>query len=99
MIWALAAAALAVFLEYTYRTSGFHWWCLPVGALLTYLVYQTIRPENAPSLLVGIASFSLGTVLARMVLSQFVLGEPLVKGTLVAAAALLVANVAGRLWH
>ena len=66
---------------------------------MTYLVYQAVRPENAPSLFVGLVAFGLGTVVARAVVSHFLLDEPLIKGTLVAAVALVVANVVGRLWR
>ena len=98
LVWAFAAAVLAVWLEVVYRTSD-HWplWCAGPALALTICIYYTIH--GGPSFLVAVVGFSLFTLVLRMGVSQFMLGEPVIRGNLVAAVLLLGATVVGRLWR
>lgn len=96
--WAALAAFPVIFLEVLYRRSDtWPWWAAFPAVLVTYLVYKTIH--SGPSLLIAGAAFGLMTILARMGVSHFVLGEPVVKGNLAAAGFLIAAVFVGRIWR
>ena len=98
LMWAFAAAAIAVPLELVYRRAD-SWplWAVLPGALLTYCIYRTIHA--GPSYILAIAGFSMFTLLLRVAVSGLVLGEAITRGNLVAALALFIGVVFGRLWR
>ena len=49
-------------------------------------------------MILAVVMFTLSTLLLRALASQFLLGEPLARGNLLAVVALLVAAVVGHLW-
>lgn len=98
--WALVAATFAVGQEILFKQGWDwprHWWLfIPMALATSFSIYKLVT--NGPTLLVAIVAFSLSTLLLRSLASQFLLGEPLVRGNLVALLALGVAVVAGNLW-
>ena len=99
-IWAVLAAILAVTLEVLYKRDvawlDYWWFFAPVSVLISYSLFRLVT--GGPTLLVSIVAFSLSTLILRSLASQFLLGEPLARGNLVALCALGVAVVAGNLW-
>lgn len=93
-----AAGLIAVFLEYQYRSND-QWqpWYLLPYIVMSLLLWHAIK--GGPTLLIAVAGFNLVTLLARTGVSHFLLGEPVVKGNLVAALALLVAILLPKLWR
>ena len=100
-LWALTAATLAVWLEVLYKQGwGWleHWWLfIPAAIAVNFSVYKLVT--TGPTLLVAIVAFSLSTVLLRSLASQFLLGESVARGNLVAVVALVIAAVVGHLWR
>ena len=100
-LWALIAATLAVGLEVLYRRGWDwleHWWLfIPMAVAVNFSVYKLVT--NGPSLLVAIVAFSLFTILMRALASQFLLGEAVARGNLIAVAALVIAAVVGQFWR
>ncbi|KKM46757.1 hypothetical protein LCGC14_1559360 [marine sediment metagenome] len=99
--WALSAATLAVGLEVLYKRGWSwpeYWWLfIPVAIIINFSVYKLVT--TGPTLLLAIVAFSLSTLLLRVLASQFLLGEALAKGNLVAVVALVTAAVVGRIWR
>ena len=100
-LWALTTAALAVGQELLFRQGwGWreHWWGFVPRALgVSFSVYKLVT--NGPSLLVAIVAFSLFAILLRALASQFLLGEPVARGNLIAVVALVIAAVVGQFWR
>ena len=100
-VWALSAATLAVGLEVLYRRGWDwfeHWWLfIPAAIVINFSVYKLVT--TGPTLLLAIVAFSLSTLLLRVLASQFLLGEALAKGNLVAVVALVTAAVVGHIWR
>jgi hypothetical protein len=98
--WAFLAATFAVTAEVLYKKGfawGDYWWLfVPMAVVINYAVFRTVM--GGPTLLLSIVAFSLSTLVLRSLASQFLLGEPLAKGNLVALCALGAAVVAGHLW-
>ena len=98
--WAFTAATLAVGAEVLYKKDfawGDYWWLfVPMAVAINYSVFRTVT--GGPTLLLSIVVFTLSTLTLRSLASQFLLGEPLARGNLVAFCALGLAIVAGRLW-
>ncbi len=99
-LWAFLAATLAVLNEVLYKR-GFEWWdywwlFIPISVLISYSLFRTVT--GGPTLLLSIVAFSLSTLTLRSLASQFLLGEPLARGNLVALLALGTAVLAGHLW-
>jgi hypothetical protein len=98
LFWPTLGAILAIGLEITYRRAeSFPLWALLPALALTFAVYQTI--QHAPSLIVGVAIFTLGTLVLRMAASQWILDEPVVRGNLAAALLMTLAVVVGKVWR
>ena len=99
-LWAFLAAWLAVTLEVLYKKDfawGDYWWLfIPVSAAISYSLFRLVT--GGPTLLLSIVVFTLSTLTLRSLASQFLLGEPLARGNLVAFCALGLAVVAGHLW-
>ncbi len=99
-IWAVLAAIFAVGQEILFKRGWDwpgHWWVfIPMAIVISFSIYKLVT--NGPTLLVAIVTFSLSTLLLRSLASQFLLGEPLARGNLVALFALGLAVVAGNLW-
>jgi len=60
-------------------------------------VYKLVT--TGPALLLAIVAFTLSTVLLRALASQFLLGESVARGNLVAVVALVIAAVVGQFWR
>jgi hypothetical protein len=74
-----------------------HWWLfVPMAVAVNFSVYKLVT--TGPTLLVAVVAFSLFTILLRALASQFLLGEAVAKGNLVAVVALVIAAVVGQLW-
>ena len=89
---------IAVTLEVSYRRAD-EWplWAAIPGVVLTFLIFKTVH--SGPSLITAVAAFSLATILLRVTVSHFILGEAVVKGNLLAAAFMILAVGAGYLWR
>lgn len=97
LIWPMIAGVTAVSLEVYYRHSDhFPWWATIGGVVITYGVYRTVH--EGPTFLTGIATFQSFTLISRLIASRFILKEPLAKGNLVVAVALIFASIVGRKW-
>ena len=98
--WAFLAAFLAVTAEVLYKRDFVwvdYWWLfVPLAVAINYSVFRTVT--GGPTLLLSIVAFSLSTLTLRSLASQFLLGEPLARGNLVALCALGLAVVVGHLW-
>jgi hypothetical protein len=94
----LGAGLLAVFLEMQYRSrDSFEWWYLPIYLVMSLLLWHAIK--GGPTLVIAVAGFNLVTLVARAGISNFILGEPIVKGNLAAVALLGAAVVIGKVWR
>lgn len=104
ILWAALAAIIAVSVEFLFKR-GWSWtdnWFLfvPLAIAINICIYKMVTGDSKTSTwLYAIAAFNLCTAVARIGLSQFVLGEPIVRGNLVAAVALLFAVTIGRVWR
>lgn len=98
ILWSLGGAGLATLLEVVYRRAD-TWplWAAGPALLLTYCVYRALH--EAPSLLIFAITFNLFVVGLRVAASQWILGESVVKGNLVAAVALTFGVIIARLWR
>jgi len=100
-LWALTAATLAVGLEVLYKRGWDwleHWWLfIPAAIVVNFSVYKLVI--TGPTLLVAIVAFSLSTIVLRALASQFLLGESVARGNLIAVVALVIAAVVGQLWR
>lgn len=67
-----------------------------MAVAVNFSVYKTVT--SGPTLLIAIVAFSLSTIVMRSLASQFLLGESLARGNLVAVVALLTAAVVGQFW-
>ncbi len=102
LIWSLAGAMIAIGLETLYKTrgaegAGFPLWAVIPAIALTYCIYKALTTSEA-TWLITMAGYSLFTVLVRVVVSSAILHEAVARGNAVAASALLVASIIGRLW-
>lgn len=98
LVWAALAAIIAIGLEILYRqSSNFPVLAIIPAIILTFCIYKTMFYSE--TLLLGVAAFSMFTLLMRIAASVIILNEPLVKGNLVVAGLLLTAQVVGRLWR
>jgi hypothetical protein len=101
LFWAAIASALAVLAETLFRRGwdwGDNFWLfVPLAIALNFSIFRLVTA--GPTLLVAIATFSLVTVVMRSAVSEFILGEPLRQGNLVAAAALAIGVLVGALWR
>lgn len=100
-LWALTAATLAVGLEVLYKRGWDwfeHWWLfIPAAIAVNFSVYKLVT--TGPTLLVAIVAFSLSTIVLRALASQFLLGESVARGNLIAVVALVIAAVVGQFWR
>jgi len=99
--WAVVASTTAITAETLFRR-GWNWgdnlWLfLPLAVALNYGIFRLVT--GGPTLIVSIAAFSLCTVVMRSLVSEFILGEHLRQGNLVAAAALAVGVIVGTFWR
>lgn len=104
-LWGILAAFGAVLNETLYR-KGLGWgdaWLLvflPIQMLIGFSIWKLVSPgSGGPTLLVSIAVFSMSTLVMRSLVSQFLLGEALARGNLVALVGLAIAITAGHLWR
>ena len=101
ILWAIPGSILILGLEGLFR-SGWHWdeyWWLfiPLALAVNYCVYRTVI--GSPTYLTGIIIFPLLNSVGRIVISLLILEEPLTKGNLAAASALLGGAIIGRVWR
>jgi hypothetical protein len=68
-----------------------------MAVAVNFSVYKLVT--TGPTLLVAVVAFSLSTILLRALASQFLLGEAVAKGNLVAVVALVIAAVVGQFWR
>ena len=101
VLWAALGSIFILTLETLFRQGvgwSSHWWLyVPLSLILNYCVYRTVI--GSPTYLSGIILFPLLNGAGRIFLSQFILHEPIAKGSLLAAAALLVGAAGGRFWR
>ncbi len=91
-LWAIPAAAIAVLMEWWYRSHHtFPWWALVLQPVLGYCIFRVL--DRAPSLLSGIAIFGFIVLATRVGVSHFVLHERVSGVNAVRAVLLLVAGV------
>lgn len=98
LVWPILASLIIAGMEVLFRRADHYqlWWVAPAIAL-NYLLFRTF--QGASSLLVGALITSLGIVLTRSLASQFLLGETVTRGNLVAALVLAVGAVVAILWR
>ncbi len=101
LFWALVTALFAVTSEVLFKRGiGWpdYWWLfIPLAVAINYGVFRTVTA--GPTLLLSIVAFALCTLTLRSLASQFLLGETLTKGNLVAVMALVTAVVVGHIWR
>ena len=100
-LWALIGATLAVGQEVLFKRGWDwleYWWLfIPVAIAVSFSVYKLVT--TGPTLLVAIVAFSLSTIVLRALASQFLLGESVARGNLIAVGALVIAAVVGQFWR
>ena len=100
-LWALIAATLVVGLEVLYKRGwdwfDFWWPFVPMAVAVNFSIFKLVT--TGPALLVAIVAFSLSCLVMRALASQFLLGEAVVKGNLIAVVALVIAAVVGQFWR
>jgi len=103
VIFAIAAGSIAASLEALYKLYGHGSWSrfwylvVPASIVLNYCIYLLVT--SGPRLLVAVAMFSLTTLTLRILVSVFVVDEPLRNGNFVAAGALLIGVCCGLFWR
>lgn len=100
-LWALPAALAAVTAEVLFRRGwtweGHMWLFVPIAIAINYSIYRLV--SSGPTLIVAVATFTLATLVARVLASHYLLGEAITRGNLVAVGALGVGILAGYLWR
>lgn len=100
--WAMVGAAVAVTLEYLYRVWpgsfwSMMWWVLPANVLISYTVYRLVTAPNT-SLIDAFIVWTFSTIGLRVLVSVFLLGDPVKHGTWFALALVVMARIAQVGW-
>jgi hypothetical protein len=96
-LWGLLAGIPAVGLEYYYRTMegswfGNLWVILPAQLALSYGIYSLVTQPHV-NLVDAVVIFSWSTIFLRVLVTLFVLHDPVSKGTWMALGLLATARV------
>lgn len=97
--WGIAAAIPAVLAEYSYRKIGpgvwinYLWLWLPIQLAIGYCIYRLVTIPNV-TLIDAFVVWAFSTTAMRVVLSIFVLGDNVGRGTWVALILLVLARFA-----
>lgn len=98
LLWPSIAAGAIVTAEYFMRSStSYLWWFVPLGILINYAVFRSVHA--GPTLMVSLALMAGLNLAGRAFISQFLLGEAVSRGNLVALAGLAFATAVGFLWR
>jgi hypothetical protein len=94
--WALGAAVPAVAMEYLYRRLPGDWWSYlwvwaPMSLAISYCICHLIRQPNT-SIVDALIVWTLSVMSMRIVLTIFVLRDPVGPGTWFALALMLLAR-------
>ena len=97
-LWPLAAAFTAVGLEFFYRTHPgdfwrFLWLTAPGNIFIGYAVYRLVTVPGL-SFINAFIIFGMCTLGSRVLITLFLLRDPVSKGTWVALGLVILANIA-----
>lgn len=98
LLWAFAAASIAVPLEIAYRrsTDGFPLWAIFPAVLLSFFIYKTLH--GGPTYLTALAVFNVVVLAMRAGASHFLLDEPISGANMLAAGFMGLAAGSGMIW-
>lgn len=102
LILPVLASAVAIGVEYLYRTLPGPWishlWIwIPAQLFIGFAIYTMVKVPNTP-LVVAFITWSATTLVLRVGVSMFVLHDRIAPGTWVAVALLVLAKISQQVW-
>ena len=101
-LWSIAAALIAVGLEYLYRVLPGPWWhylwiWIPCSTVISYSIYTLVTQPGVP-LFAALIIWSLAVIFTRVFVTIALLHDHVSPGNWAALACLLAARIAQVVW-
>jgi hypothetical protein len=102
-LWTLAAAFVAVGMEYLYKTlpgewSDYLWIWVPGALFVNYSIYRLVSLPGTP-LIGALVLWSFATIVTRTLVSALILREHIAPGVWCAVALVFLARIVQNTWR
>lgn len=101
-LWSIIAGIVAIACEYGYRKLGGSYWAhiylwIPAGMVVGYGVHALVSVPRT-SLLAAFVTWTLTTMVCRVIVCALILRDPVTRGTWLAVALMILAKLAQQVW-